>query len=140
MVSAVATETGRSRYLTDTLAATGKSVWRSSASVTSCDELRVRSGQYLSIGLGRSHGLATAPLVDDALTFATTGTLSSKIQGGLITVDRSTSGEVRMQQQELGNGGLEVSALALGCMRVSQGHGPGAGTRREMIPVMTGAV
>lgn len=43
-----------------------------------------------------------------------------------------------MQKRELGN--LEVSAIGLGCMRMSEGHGPVAGTKEEMIAVMRGAV
>ena len=45
-----------------------------------------------------------------------------------------------MQKRKLGNSGLEVSAIGLGCMRMSEGHGRVAGTRQEMIAVMRGAV
>jgi aryl-alcohol dehydrogenase-like predicted oxidoreductase len=45
-----------------------------------------------------------------------------------------------MQKRTLGNSNLEVSALGLGCMRMSAGHGPVAGTRQEMIAVIRGAV
>jgi aryl-alcohol dehydrogenase-like predicted oxidoreductase len=45
-----------------------------------------------------------------------------------------------MQKRKLGKSGLEVSAIGLGCMRMSAGHGPVAGTRQEMIAVMRGAV
>jgi aryl-alcohol dehydrogenase-like predicted oxidoreductase len=45
-----------------------------------------------------------------------------------------------MQKRKLGNGGLEVSAIGLGCMRMSAGHGPVPGTKEEMIAVMRGAV
>ena len=45
-----------------------------------------------------------------------------------------------MQKRKLGNSNLEVSAIGLGCMRMSAGHGPVAGTRQEMIAVMQGAV
>jgi aryl-alcohol dehydrogenase-like predicted oxidoreductase len=45
-----------------------------------------------------------------------------------------------MQQRKLGNSNLEVSAIGLGCMRMSEGHGPVAGTKEEMIAVMRGAV
>ena len=45
-----------------------------------------------------------------------------------------------MQMRKLGNTNLEVSAIGLGCMRMSAGHGPAAGTREEMIAVMRGAV
>ncbi|MFZ1084896.1 MAG: aldo/keto reductase [Terracidiphilus sp.] len=43
-----------------------------------------------------------------------------------------------MQKRRLGN--LEVSAIGLGCMRMSEGHGPVAGTKEEMIAVMRSAV
>lgn len=45
-----------------------------------------------------------------------------------------------MQKLKLGNSNLEVSAIGLGCMRMSAGHGPVAGTKEEMIAVMRGAV
>lgn len=45
-----------------------------------------------------------------------------------------------MQRRKLGKSSLEVSAIGLGCMRMSAGHGPVAGTRQEMIAVMRGAV
>ena len=45
-----------------------------------------------------------------------------------------------MEKRKLGNSGLEVSAIGLGCMRMSAGHGPVAGTREEMIAVVRGAV
>jgi aryl-alcohol dehydrogenase-like predicted oxidoreductase len=45
-----------------------------------------------------------------------------------------------MQKRRLGTGNLEVSAIGLGCMRMSAGHGPVPGTKEEMIAVMRGAV
>jgi aryl-alcohol dehydrogenase-like predicted oxidoreductase len=45
-----------------------------------------------------------------------------------------------MQKRTLGKSGLEVSAIGLGCMRMSEGHGPVAGSKEEMIAVMRGAV
>jgi aryl-alcohol dehydrogenase-like predicted oxidoreductase len=45
-----------------------------------------------------------------------------------------------MQKRKLGNSNLEVSAIGLGCMRMSKGHGPVAGTKQEMISVIRGAV
>jgi aryl-alcohol dehydrogenase-like predicted oxidoreductase len=44
-----------------------------------------------------------------------------------------------MQKRRLGTGGLEVSALGLGCMGMSYGYGP-AGDKREMISLMRAAV
>ena len=45
-----------------------------------------------------------------------------------------------MRKRRLGNGGLEVSAMGLGCMRLSPGHGAVAGTRQEMIALIRAAV
>jgi len=45
-----------------------------------------------------------------------------------------------VQKRKLGSSNLEVSAIGLGCMRMSAGHGPVAGTKQEMIAVMRGAV
>src|SRR5260370_6858728 len=45
-----------------------------------------------------------------------------------------------MQKRKLGKSNLEVSAIGLGCMRMSAGHGQVAGTKEEMIAVMRGAV
>jgi aryl-alcohol dehydrogenase-like predicted oxidoreductase len=44
-----------------------------------------------------------------------------------------------MQKRKLGNSGLEVSALGLGCMRMSFGDAP-VGTRQDMISVLHAAV
>ncbi len=45
-----------------------------------------------------------------------------------------------MQKRKLGKSNLEVSAIGLGCMRMSAGHGSVAETKQEMIAVMRGAV
>lgn len=45
-----------------------------------------------------------------------------------------------MQKRKLGTSGLEVSAIGLGCMRLSPGHGAVAGTRQEMITLIRAAV
>ena len=44
-----------------------------------------------------------------------------------------------MQKRKLGKGNLEVSAIGLGCMRMTGGYGP-VGTKQEMIAVIRGAV
>src|ERR1700692_67120 len=45
-----------------------------------------------------------------------------------------------MKRRKLGKSTLEVSALGLGCMRLSPGHGAVAGTRQEMIALIRAAV
>ncbi len=45
-----------------------------------------------------------------------------------------------MEKRQLGRSGLEVSAIGLGCMRASAGHGHVAGTKQEMIAVLRDAV
>src|SRR5215468_3413805 len=47
--------------------------------------------------------------------------------------------EQQMQKRKLGNSGLEVSALGLGCMGMSFGYGPAADTK-EMISLIRKAV
>src|SRR2546423_5673065 len=44
-----------------------------------------------------------------------------------------------MQKRQLGKGGLDVSAIGLGCMGMSFGYGP-AGDKREMIALIRSAV
>ncbi len=44
-----------------------------------------------------------------------------------------------MQKRKLGNGGLEVSAIGLGCMGMSFGYGP-AGDKQQMMAVIRAAV
>jgi aryl-alcohol dehydrogenase-like predicted oxidoreductase len=45
-----------------------------------------------------------------------------------------------MQMRKLGTSGLDVSAIGFGCMRMSTGHSPVAGSKKDMIAVMRGAV
>lgn len=45
-----------------------------------------------------------------------------------------------MQKRKLGKSNLEVSAMGLGCMRLSPGHGAVAGTRQEMIALIRATV
>ena len=45
-----------------------------------------------------------------------------------------------MQKRKLGKSDLEVSAIGLGCTRLSPGHGAVAGTRQEMITLIRAAV
>jgi porin len=75
MASVVAYYTGHSSELTNSLVASGKTVWRTGASVTGSYALRVRSGQYLNAGLSYVHGPAVTPRVDSALTLSTNYTV-----------------------------------------------------------------
>lgn len=70
VASVVSTYTGFSRNLTDSLAASGASVWRNSASVTASYNFHLSPGNYLSVGLSYVHAPAIRPRVDDAFTFA----------------------------------------------------------------------
>jgi aryl-alcohol dehydrogenase-like predicted oxidoreductase len=45
-----------------------------------------------------------------------------------------------MQKRKLGNDNLEVSAVGLGCMGMSQSYGPNPGDRQEMISLIRAAV
>ena len=45
-----------------------------------------------------------------------------------------------MENRTLGNGALEVSALGLGCMGMSQSYGPNPGSKEEMIALIRTAV
>ncbi len=45
-----------------------------------------------------------------------------------------------MEKRMLGNSELEVSAIGLGCMRMSAGHGEVSGTKEEMIALLRDAV
>ncbi len=69
VLTIVAAYRGHSRYFTDGLAAQGKTVWRSSTSLTGTYTLHASRGNYLSLSLGYVRGPALSPRVDDALTF-----------------------------------------------------------------------
>ncbi|HEY8497880.1 MAG TPA: aldo/keto reductase [Limnochordales bacterium] len=45
-----------------------------------------------------------------------------------------------MQKRKLGSSGLEVSAIGLGCMGMSQSYGPPPGDRKDMIALIRAAV
>ena len=75
MVSVVASYTGHSRYLTNSLVEQGKTMWRNGASLTGSYTLHVARGQIASIGLSYIRGAAITPRVDNALTFATSYTV-----------------------------------------------------------------
>jgi porin len=71
MASLVAYYSGHSSDYTDSLVASGATVWRNSASLTGSYALRVHPGQYMSLGLSYVHGPAITPRVGDALNFST---------------------------------------------------------------------
>src|ERR671937_307640 len=48
--------------------------------------------------------------------------------------------ESTMQKRTLGNSSLEVSAIGLGCMGMSQSYGPPPGDRQDMIALICAAV
>lgn len=64
----IASHRGHSRFVTDALAAQGKSYWTSSKSLTATYTLHLSNGNYLSLSAGYQHGAAVTPRVDDALT------------------------------------------------------------------------
>jgi porin len=70
VLSFVASHTGHSNYLTDSLVTQGKTVWRSATSSTVSYTVRVAQGNYLSLGLSYIYGPAITPRVPDTLTFA----------------------------------------------------------------------
>ena len=65
----VAGHRGHSRYFTDSQAALGRTVWRSSTSLTGTYTLHAARGNYVSLSLGYVRGPALSPRVDDTLTF-----------------------------------------------------------------------
>jgi len=69
VVSLVAAWRGHSKYVTDSLAAQGKTVWRGSISLTGSYSFHVSPGNYVSLGLGYVRGAAITPRVADALAF-----------------------------------------------------------------------
>jgi len=71
LASLVAYYSRHSGGLTDSLVASGMTVGRNSPSLTGSYSLRVKSGQYMSIGLSYIHGPAIIPRISDALNFST---------------------------------------------------------------------
>ncbi len=67
MVSFVAYYSGHSKDLTESLLASGHTVWGASVSFTGSYAMRVHPGQYLSIGLSYEHGPDIKPRIHDAL-------------------------------------------------------------------------
>ena len=64
----VASHRGHSRFVTDPLAAQGKTHWRDSKSLTGTYTLHLSRGNYLSLSAGYQRGAAITPRVDTALT------------------------------------------------------------------------
>jgi porin len=68
--SLVASYRGHSKYVTRSLAATGKTVWHGSPSLTGSYSMHVSPGNYLTLGLSYVRGPAITPRVSDTLTFS----------------------------------------------------------------------
>lgn len=64
----IASYRGHSRFVTDALAAQGKTYWPNSKSVTGTYTLHLSRGNYLSLSAGYQHGAAITPRVADAFT------------------------------------------------------------------------
>ena len=75
VASILSTYTGHSKYFTNPVVASGKTVWRNSGSVTGSYNIHLAPGNYLSLGLSYIHGPAITPRVDDTLTFAASYTV-----------------------------------------------------------------
>jgi porin len=67
VLTLVAGYRGHSKHFTESLVAQGKTVWRSSTSLTGTYTLHAARGNYLSLSYAR--GPALSPRVEDALTF-----------------------------------------------------------------------
>lgn len=75
MASLVAYYSGHSSDLTNSLVASGQTVWRTSASLTGSYALRLHPGLYMNIGLSYVHGPVITPRAHDALTASTSYTV-----------------------------------------------------------------
>jgi porin len=64
----IASYRGHSKYVTDALAAQGKTYWTDSRSFTGTYTLHLTRGSYLSLSAGYQRGAAITPRVDTALT------------------------------------------------------------------------
>jgi porin len=64
----IASYRGHSRYVTDLLAAQGKTYWSGSQSLTGTYTLHMTRGAYLSLSAGYQRGAAVTPRVDPAVT------------------------------------------------------------------------
>jgi porin len=69
VLAVVTSYRGHSGYFTDSLLAQGKTIWRSSASLTGTYSAHLCRGNYLSLSLGYVRGPAMSPRVADTLTF-----------------------------------------------------------------------
>jgi porin len=64
----IAAYRGHSHYVTDALAAQGKTYWNNSGSLTGTYSLHLTTGTYLSLSAGYQRGAAITPRVEPALT------------------------------------------------------------------------
>jgi porin len=74
LLSAVASRTNHSRYLTDNLVAEGKTAWRAGTTLTGSYSMRASPGNYVSLGLTYVYGPAITPRVPNAFKFTATST------------------------------------------------------------------
>ncbi len=71
VLSVVAAYRGHSRYVTSSLVTQGKTVWRSSPSMTASYSMHVSRGNYLTVGVGYVRGAAITPRIAGTLTVTT---------------------------------------------------------------------
>jgi porin len=74
LISVIASHTGYSDHVTDSLVAQGKSVWRSSSTLTGSYALRAARGNYVGLGLSYIYGPAITPRVSNAMNFGASWT------------------------------------------------------------------
>src|ERR1700716_3399930 len=99
--------------------------------IRTCDRIRQRIG---SIGKAQPDGHSVS------LEWVTRSSETAECHSRPVPPDFATKELITMQKRNLGAGSLEVSAMGLGCMRLSPGHGTVAGTRQEMIALIRAAV
>src|SRR4051812_47598631 len=84
---------------------------------------------------GLNHHLSTSPAI--ARLVPTSPVMSRRVPGHLFHSTCFTQGRTHMQKRKLGNSGLEVSAIGLGCMGLSYGYGPATDTQDAIKLIRT---